>query len=88
MKTLVTGGCGYLGERLAARLLEEGHEVLVLDAAEGVTRQDKRIARLALDEGKGLIILINKMLRKIDFHKLILIYCNILNLFSQRRSIF
>lgn len=34
--------------------------VLVLDATEGVTRQDKRIARLALDEGKGLIILINK----------------------------
>ncbi|OGJ58151.1 ribosome biogenesis GTPase Der [Candidatus Peribacteria bacterium RIFCSPLOWO2_12_FULL_55_15] len=35
--------------------------VLVLDAIEGVTRQDKRIARLALDEGKGLIILINKI---------------------------
>lgn len=35
--------------------------LLLLDVAEGVTRQDKRIARLALDQGKGLIILINKM---------------------------
>lgn len=34
--------------------------VLVLDAKEPVSRQDKRIANLAISEGKGLIVLINK----------------------------
>jgi UDP-glucose 4-epimerase len=31
MKTLITGAAGFLGSALAARLLEEGHEVLGLD---------------------------------------------------------
>ncbi|MEW9526961.1 UDP-glucose 4-epimerase GalE [Microbispora sp. NPDC049125] len=31
MKLLVTGGAGYVGSVVAARLLEEGHEVTVLD---------------------------------------------------------
>jgi GTPase len=34
--------------------------ILVLDAAEKITNQDKRIANLAVSEGKGLIILLNK----------------------------
>ncbi len=34
--------------------------VLVLDATEPVSKQDKRIAGMAVDEGKGLIILLNK----------------------------
>ncbi len=34
--------------------------VLVLDANEPVSRQDKRIANLAVENGKGLIILLNK----------------------------
>jgi GTPase len=34
--------------------------VLVLDATEPVSKQDKRIAGMAVEEGKGLIILLNK----------------------------
>jgi GTPase len=35
--------------------------ILVLDATLPITRQDKRIASLAKEEGKGLIILLNKI---------------------------
>jgi UDP-glucose 4-epimerase len=31
VKTLVTGGCGFIGSHLAEQLLSEGHEVVILD---------------------------------------------------------
>ena len=31
MKVLITGGAGFIGIHLAARLLSDGHEVLVAD---------------------------------------------------------
>lgn len=31
MKTLVTGGCGFIGSHLAEQLLLQGHEVLIVD---------------------------------------------------------
>ena len=31
MKTLVTGGCGFIGSHLAEQLLEQGHEVVIVD---------------------------------------------------------
>src|SRR5450759_1017304 len=31
MKVLVTGGAGFIGSHLAGRLLEDGHEVRILD---------------------------------------------------------
>ena len=30
-KSVVTGGCGFIGSHLVDRLIAEGHEVLVLD---------------------------------------------------------
>ena len=35
--------------------------ILLLDATEPVSKQDKRIAGMAIEEGKGLIILLNKI---------------------------
>ena len=36
MRALVTGGTGFTGSALAIRLLEDGHEVVVLDTKEGI----------------------------------------------------
>lgn len=45
----------------AVRALEEAHVVcLVLDGFEGVTEQDEKIAELANNAGKALIIVVNK----------------------------
>jgi len=46
----------------SAHALEECDiAVLVIDATQGVTKQDKRIAGMAIEEGKGLVVLLNKM---------------------------
>ena len=37
MKTLVTGGTGFTGSHLAKRLLDRGHEVVVLDNQKGIS---------------------------------------------------
>lgn len=31
MKTIVTGGCGFIGSHLAEQLLEQGHKVIIID---------------------------------------------------------
>jgi len=31
VKTIVTGGCGFIGSHLTEQLLEQGHEVVIID---------------------------------------------------------
>ena len=31
MKSLITGGAGFIGSNLADKLIKEGHEVIILD---------------------------------------------------------
>lgn len=44
MKILVTGGTGFTGKALSLRLLEDGHEVVVLDHKEGLRTGELRQA--------------------------------------------
>ena len=66
-----TAGIRRLGKRrqhlergsalMALRSIERADLVLlVLDAAVGITDQDAKIARLALDRGRGLVLVVNK----------------------------
>ncbi len=51
----------YAALRTVRAVDEADIAVLVLDAGQAVTQQDKRIARLASDAGKGMVILVNKI---------------------------
>jgi nucleoside-diphosphate-sugar epimerase len=53
---LVTGGTGFLGRRLVARLLAEGHKVTVLgrSAASDLESQGVRIVRASIDDAAAV----------------------------------
>lgn len=40
MKSLVTGGCGFIGSHVVDRLIQLGHEVIVIDNQKSSTRQE------------------------------------------------
>jgi len=40
MKSLVTGGCGFIGSHIVDRLIQLGHEVVVIDNQKSSTRQE------------------------------------------------
>jgi GTPase len=60
-KSRVEEDLEYISTVKSIQALEDSDmTVLVIDAHDVVSKQDKRIASLAIEEGKGLIILINK----------------------------
>ena len=50
MKIIITGGLGYIGSRLALRLLEEGHHVTIIDNASTHPLQTYEKARKPLEK--------------------------------------
>ncbi len=53
MKILVTGGAGFIGSHLCARLLDDGHEVICLDNFH--TGRNENVAHLLLNQRFSLV---------------------------------
>ncbi len=51
----------YAAMRSIQAVEESDIVVLLLDATEELSRQDKRLARMAVDEGRGLVLALNKI---------------------------
>ncbi len=61
-KRSVKGGVEGLGVLHSVRAMERSHAVvLMVDARRGVAEQDAKIAGLAIDRGRALVIALNKM---------------------------
>jgi len=54
MKSLITGGAGFIGSHLAGRLLDDGHEVIVLDNLS--TGSSKNLSSIKGRKGFELVI--------------------------------
>jgi GTP-binding protein len=60
-KSKVTENIEYYSVNRAIKTLEEADIVfLLIDAQEGLTEQDKKIAALACEKGRGIILVLNK----------------------------
>jgi GTP-binding protein len=60
-KTKVTENVEYYSVNRAIKSIEDADIVfLIIDAQEGLTEQDKKIAALAHDKGRGIIMVLNK----------------------------
>ncbi|MDR1587963.1 MAG: ribosome biogenesis GTPase Der [Treponema sp.] len=60
-KSKVTGNIEYYSVNRAIKTIDEADIVLLMiDAQEGLTDQDKKIAALAHDKGRGIIMALNK----------------------------
>jgi GTP-binding protein len=60
-KTKVSENIEYYSVNRAIKTIDEADIVfLIIDAREGLTDQDKKIAALAHDKGRGLILVLNK----------------------------
>ncbi|MFC1866666.1 GDP-mannose 4,6-dehydratase [Thermodesulfobacteriota bacterium] len=71
MKSLITGGAGFIGSHLAERLLEQGHEVFIIDNL--WTGKLENISKIQKDEGVHLVVdtimnesVMNELIFKVD----------------------
>ncbi len=71
MKILVTGGAGFIGSHTTDRLVQEGHDVVVLDALTAPVHRDGRPSYLT--PGADLFVgdvrnreLLANLLRRVD----------------------
>ena len=54
MRTVVTGGCGFIGSHVVGRLLGAGHEVVVVDSHLGRLWPDADYIRTDIEDANGL----------------------------------
>ncbi|WP_018119186.1 NAD-dependent epimerase/dehydratase family protein [Corynebacterium mastitidis] len=66
MRTLVTGGAGFIGSHLSDALLDEGHSVVVLDNLSSGRRDNLRRA-----EATGRLTLVEEDVRTVDMDALL-----------------
>ena len=48
IKSIVTGGAGFIGSNLVDRLVKEGHKIIVLDNTEFETNKDEIVELIGL----------------------------------------
>jgi UDP-glucose 4-epimerase len=73
MRIMVTGGAGFIGSNLAVALIENGHEVVVIDDLSSGYKKNLQPVMDSIDFIKGSVIdkkLLEKSMRKVDaiFH--------------------
>lgn len=65
MKTLVTGGAGFIGSHLVDLLVESGHEVVIVDNFSHGRRENLADARAA-----GNVVVVEDDIRTVDYSAL------------------
>ncbi len=56
MKALVTGGAGFIGFHVCERLLEEGHEVCIVDNLKGPSGRESLLNNVSDIQRKGPVV--------------------------------